>query len=124
MPLPSDEKPLSKLALESINSAFVDRAGVDPDDCTTEEQVALAKRKAELDSFRQDTEARKSYARRIFTLTCFWVAGIYILLLLQGFGRAINFSLGDNILLAAIGSTTANIIGVFFIVTRYFFPKK
>jgi hypothetical protein len=56
-------------------------------------------------------------------LTCIWIAGIYALMLLEGFAYW-AFHLSDSIMLAAIGSTTANIIGVFLIVTRYFFPKK
>jgi hypothetical protein len=122
VPPQSEDKPLSALALDSINAAVVERAAVDADDCTTLEQIEILKGKAELASFNQDTGERKRYAKNIFILTCLWVGGIYVLLLLQGFG--LHFRLGENVLLAAIGSTTANIIGVFLIVTRYFFPKK
>jgi hypothetical protein len=113
----------TRLSLDLINSSAVDAAPRDADACTTTEEIALARGKAEIASFTQDTGERKKYAKNIFILTCAWVAGIYIILLFQGFGLS-GFKLSDSVLLAAIGSTTANIIGVFLIVTRYFFPKK
>jgi hypothetical protein len=123
MPPGSEDKATEKLALDSISTLPVDNVSDDADDCTTLEQLELLKGKAELDSFKSDIAGRKEYAKKIFVLTCLWVTGIYFLLLLQGFGLD-RFRLSDNVLLAAIGSTTANIIGVFLIVTRYFFPRK
>src|ERR1700744_2632524 len=116
----------AKLALDAITSRPVDNVSDDPDDCTTLEQLEILKGKAELDSFKQDTGERKRHAKNIFKLTCVWVAGIYLLLLFQGFGGVYKwpFHLSDSLMLAAIGSTTANIIGVFYIVVRYFFPRK
>lgn len=118
-----EEQPLSKIELNSINAAVVDEASDEPDDCTTIEAYDLAHKKAELKGFQEDIAARKQYAKNIFVLTCLWVGGIYALLLLQGFAFR-GFRLADSVMLAAIGSTTANIIGVFLIVTRYFFPKR
>jgi hypothetical protein len=123
--LPPDEQAVpEKLNLEAISAGpAIENASDDSDDCTTLEQLDILKGKAELDSFISDTGARKEYARKIFGLTCLWVGGIYLLLLFQGFHYN-EFRLSDNVMLAAIGSTTGNIIGVFLIVTRYFFPKK
>ena len=44
----------------------------------------------------------------------------------SGFGtyQHFRFILSERVMLAAIGSTTANIIGVFFIVVRYIFPER
>ena len=112
-----------KISLESINATALEAVSDEPDDCTTLEQFELLQKKAELDSFKLDTASRKEYAKKIFVLTCLWVGGIYLLLIFQGFSYR-NFRLSDSVMLAAIGSTTANIIGVFLIVTRYFFPKK
>lgn len=123
MPPHDEEQPLSKTELDSINTAIVDAVSAEPDDCSSLESFDLAHKKAELKGFQEDIAARKRYAKNIFVLTCLWVGGIYVLLLLQGFGHSV-FRLADSVLLAAIGSTTANIIGVFLIVTRYFFPRK
>jgi hypothetical protein len=119
----NEEQQPNRLSLDSINASAVDAAPVDADACTTSEELELARQKAVIASFTQDTGERKKYAKNIFVLTCSWVAGIYLILLLQGFG-VLDFKLSDSVMLAAIGSTTANIIGVFLIVTRYFFPKK
>jgi hypothetical protein len=123
---PNDEAALTKVELDSINAAPVERAQDEPDAQTNLESFEREKQKAELDSFRQDTGERKRYARNIFILTCTWVGAIYILLIFQGFGGLWrwNFHLTDSIILTAIGSTTANIVGVFLIVARYFFPQK
>ena len=112
-----------KISLESITATALNAVSDEPDDCTTLEQFELLQKKAELDSFKSDTTARKDYAKKIFGLTCLWILGVYCLLLFQGFGYK-SFRLSDSVILAAIGTTTANIIGVFLIVTRYFFPKK
>jgi len=114
-----------ELNLESINASQMEAVPETPDPKTAGEENAIAQdhKRAEVESYRQDTKERKKYARNIFILTCLWVIGVYVLLLLQGF-RYHDFRLSDSIVLAAIGSTTANIVGVFLIVTRYFFPKK
>jgi hypothetical protein len=44
-------------------------------------------------------------------------------LLLQGFSIW-HFKLSDNVLLAAIGSTTANVIGMLVIVLRHLVPSR
>ena len=123
MPQEVDSQPALKIALDSISASVVETASKDADDCTTLEQVEIRRGKAEVDSCVSDTSARKEYAKKIFGLTCIWVAAIYLLLLFQGF-EYYGFKLSEKVLLAAIGSTTANIVGVFLIVTRYFFPKK
>ena len=72
----------------------------------------------------QDIEERRKYSLRIFILCCVWVFGIFGLLLAQGFNWITRFNLPQPVLLAAIGSTTANIIAVFVIVARYLFPNR
>lgn len=72
---------------------------------------------------RQDIAERKKYALGMFILSCFWILAIYTILILAGF-RIHGFALSDSVLLGAIGGTTANILGMFFIVARYLFPKR
>jgi hypothetical protein len=121
----TDPPILPALSLESITSLAVAQVSDEPDPPTKleTEEIDIDHKRAELESFRQDTGERKRYAKNIFVLTCIWVGGIYVLMLLDGFG-VWSFKLSNSIMLAAIGSTTANIVGVFLIVTRYFFPKK
>lgn len=71
---------------------------------------------------RQNIEERKKYAKWTFVLSCCWVTFVSLLLLAQGFGSTFHFfALTQPVLLAAIGSTTVNIVGVFLIVVRYLF---
>ena len=72
----------------------------------------------------QDIQERKKYAHRIFCLICSWLSAIFLLLILQGFGPHSRFKLSDSIVLAAIGSTTVNVLGIFYIVTHYLFPQR
>lgn len=72
----------------------------------------------------QDIRERKKYARHIFCLISIWLAGMFVLLLLQGFGRNSWFNLADGVLMAAIGGTTLNVIGIFVVVARYLFPQR
>jgi hypothetical protein len=76
----------------------------------------------------QDTDERKKYAKRFLWLACAWVVVVAFLLIIQGFCtqgcRGFVFRLSDSVLLAAIGSTTANIVGILYVVANYLFPKK
>jgi hypothetical protein len=46
--------------------------------------------------------------------------------MLQGFGSLLGmpFKLSDSIVLAMIGSTTANVLGILYIVAKYLFPNR
>jgi hypothetical protein len=84
------------------------------------------KRQHELDSLRQDADLRKQFARRIFWLLIAWLLTVLIALIIDGFKIGIadhSFTLPDSVLLALIGSTTANVIGIFLIVVHYLFPE-
>jgi hypothetical protein len=72
---------------------------------------------------RSDIEAKRTAAKRTFWMVASWIVAVFVLLLLQGFGYR-GFHLSDNVLLAAIGSTTANVIGMLLIVLRHLFPSK
>lgn len=107
-----------------------------------EERFFSSERKwTELEGLKQDIKARKRYARCIFRLIVWWLVAIFLLLLLQGFLSGnkievlwppplnwwkthIGFRLADSVLLALIGGTTANVLGIFVLVVRYLFPGK
>src|ERR1035438_721445 len=83
---PEDENAAPpQLALDAISARPVDNVSDDPDDCTTQEQIDILRLREEVRSFAQDTGERKKYAKLIFVLTCAWVGGIYLLLVLEGF---------------------------------------
>jgi hypothetical protein len=72
----------------------------------------------------QDIKERKKYAHRIFCLISAWLISIFILLIVDGLGKYLGFSLTDAVMLAVIGSTTVNVLGIFYIVTHYLFPQR
>jgi hypothetical protein len=73
--------------------------------------------------FAKNIQAREKLAGRLFWLTLSWVAAIFAVILLQGFCP--YFDLHDSVLIAFIGGTTANVIGLLAVVVRYFFcPPK
>ena len=121
--LPSGEPALD---LNAINASQLDQVSDVPDIKTITEELDVERghKQAQLESYKQDTQERKKYAARIFWVCAYWVTAIFLLLVLNGFGAAIYFKLSDSVLLAAIGSTTANILGIFYIVARYLFPKR
>lgn len=95
------------------------------DDLATKEAqfIENAARKEQVRGIAQDTRQRKIFAERIFWLLCAWIMALFAILFLQGFHYNM-FRLSDNVVLALIGGSTVNIIGVFLVVVRYLFPKK
>lgn len=81
----------------------------------------------------QDIVERKRYALFSFLLVCLWLFLVLIIILLEGFGGAgtevtiksvpVKFKLSEAIVLALIGSTTINVIGLFVVVVKYLFPN-
>ena len=63
--------------------------------------------------------ARRFYAPAFFVLSCLWLVMISVLLFLHGFGI---MRLSDSVLIAALSTTTANVLGTLFVVARYLFP--
>ncbi|MGA2561870.1 MAG: hypothetical protein ABSF17_19535 [Terracidiphilus sp.] len=111
-------------ALASINVDPVKNAPNLADGYSNAERLDLdyERQKAELENLIDHQKQRKKFAGRIFYLTCAWITAVFGVLILDGFSWR-GFHLSDSIVLAALGTTTANIIGVLLIVTNYFFPS-
>ena len=102
---------------------------VTPDRQAKEESEDLdaQRRKAELTGLKQDIDERKRYALLFFCRACGWMVIIVALLFLQGSRYSIEgmrFKLSDPVMLAVIGSTTVNILGILYVVANYLFPKR
>ena len=98
-----------------------------PDQKTAEElkTLELEERAARLAKLNQDLELREKYSGKLFDLIKYWLAAIFLLLLLQGFvGVHGYFALSDKVLITIIGGTTINVLGLFAIVANYIFPKE
>ena len=98
----------------------------DVPDSETEEEITNFEQqhnKLVLQDHSQNIKLRKEFATKIYWLVIGWVAAILAILILEGF-RICNFSLTNSVMLALIGSSTLNIVGLLYVVTHYLFPKN
>ena len=100
-----------------------------PDEKTQDEENELERKRQEIviRGAEQDIEERKKYAHRNFCLIVGWLVVVNLMLFFQGFKFTVSgheFSLPTPVLLTVIGSTTATILGIFVIVTKYLFPNR
>ena len=72
---------------------------------------------------RQDREQRKKYSESIFHLVVAWLVVLALIVVMDG-ACCVRFQVSERVLLALIGSTTASIFGLFYVVTKYLFPKR
>jgi hypothetical protein len=127
MPPPIDPE-LPSDSLARIRALGV--VGKEPDPNTAKESADLDKKRleAEIHGLEQDIDERKRYASRFFLLSCAWLLSIIAILMLQGFGSIwfgrLPFKLSENVLLAVIGSTTVNVLGILYVVAKYLFPER
>lgn len=94
-----------------------------PETALEKKDLDYQRLKLVLAGLEQDTSERKRYAERFFWLSCGWIVIITLILVLEGFGIC-KFKLSDAVVLATIGSTTINILGILYIVANYLFPRK
>ncbi len=81
-------------------------------------------RQALVDELTQNIGHRKLYAALLYGLLCFWLLAMVVLLFFQGFGNCLGFYLSDPVLIAALATTTVNIIALFVVVAKYIFPSS
>ncbi len=70
----------------------------------------------------QDRDQRKAFAERIFSFVCYYMFSVFFILFLCGSPN--RFNLSDTVLVTLLGTTTANVIGLFVIVVKYLFSRK
>lgn len=69
-------------------------------------------------------ESRRGYANKIFFLVVAWLSAMGLIVLLVGWSQYTKFNLERNIILALVGGTTLNVLGIFTIVANFLFPKN
>lgn len=124
----SDKPPLlDKLKrIEAPPSAIVDETAQ-----KEETDYEKAKKDLQLEDQRHYVDARKKYSRWIFGLVVFWLIGLLTIIVASGYanttlpvGDGVGPKISDNVLIALITGTSANIIGLLTIVILYLFPKR
>lgn len=89
----------------------------------SKQKIELATSTAELKSISQNIELRRKFAWAGYGMNIFWLIAILVIISFAGF-RFYRFSLPDSVLLALVGTTTANVLGVLCIVMRYLFHTE
>ena len=99
----------------------------DPDSSLDEQKIKNLISKQKLDDMRQLSAERKKYAKYVFCFICLWSIGVFIIIILSGFGGIgpIYFELGKEVLIVLLTTTLANAIGIFNFAMRWIFsPLK
>lgn len=93
----------------------------DADDAEYDRRIALAFHARELRQIDDLIDERQKYAARIYKLVVWWLIVLGLFVLASG----VNYiTLDVKVMLALIGGTTANVLGIFIVVANFFFPKK
>ncbi|OAV76134.1 hypothetical protein Barb7_00214 [Bacteroidales bacterium Barb7] len=86
----------------------------------THDKIMLSLQKEELYSKRQDREERKRFANKIFALLVGFLVIVFAVLFFCGF-QSVPFALFDIAIVTLLGTSSANVIGIFVFVVRYLF---
>lgn len=117
------EQGISEAALSEI-------AEIPPDSLAVDEETSLkqgeslkdAKRKQELAEQHEIHLTRLGYVPKLLVLISAWLGIASVFLLLHGFHIG-GFELSEKVLIALITSTTANVLGLFYVVAKWLYPS-
>ena len=68
-------------------------------------------------------EYRRRYSSRVFWVTCLWLIFTAALIVATGFKQNF-FHLSDTVLVAALGSALAGVIGMFLVILNWLYPRS
>lgn len=106
--------------LERISPPDTSSASDDPTTLAAD-SLSEAYRKAE--DWKQLFQLRWWFGVSVLGLTALWLIWLAWTILAHGFSWW-DFTLSDAVLIALIGSSTANVIGAYLIVVRFLFPAS
>jgi hypothetical protein len=118
-----------------VDPALADKSLAEVTDKPTpqalEETASYQDRENELKlaAIKENIEAKKKYAHRLFVMLCVWLGLVLIVVLFQGLARVpffpnSDFDLSEAVLITLITTTTANVAAFFLVVTNHLFPTK
>lgn len=87
--------------------------GMDVDDLSITEQIR--------ERYSQDTRFRKHLARWVMFIVPIWLSLVLIILACSGLGW---MQFHKNVIIALLATTTANVLGLAYIVLKGIFPEK
>ena len=131
--LPDTDESSEQVEEESREAAFFESERADLSDGLQDRRVQQAfaekdsqikKLDEEIKSLRQDRKQRRLFAQRIYWVVVAWLAVLFLVIGASGIkGTIFRFEISEKVLLMLIGSTTANVLGLFGVVLYYLFPK-
>lgn len=71
-----------------------------------------------IQEFEELIGVRKKYAKWIFAITIIWLVFVAFVIIVQGY-RICTFTLSNGVMIAIITTSTANILGLLYIVLRF-----
>jgi hypothetical protein len=86
------------------------------------QKLQIEKLQLENNAISLNTGHRDKWAKKLFPLCTGWLIAVVVVLVLQGFHLG-GFHLDNSVLIAFIGTTTADVLGLGYIVVNYLFPK-
>lgn len=93
-----------------------------------EERARVQALQLENQNKEQDMVFRRDLTQRISEISFWWLLFLAVILIMQGYKHPLSatfyFKLADSTVNLLLGTTTATILGLFFIVIRYFFSKN
>jgi hypothetical protein len=135
-----------KTDLPNLDSIKVDDLPNQPVDSLSyaeEQDYAKQRTKVELEDLQTEVDNRKRYTSILFRFMVAWIVIVLLIVIVTGIKRPepvkyqdaaaasicwydwiVAFDLPESVVLALIGGTTANVIGLFFVVARYLFTRR
>ena len=115
----TDEDQLIHFKQTDLSEVRTDRDATEESKCERE-RISNELLKEQLAGKKQDREERKKFGRHVFWLIVGYLTAIFVLLVLVGFGC---MSMSDSVQLTLLGTFSANVLGLFWMVMNYLFSK-
>lgn len=84
--------------------------------------LLVQEKREELKDVREDRKARRELIEKIPLLTYIYLGIVALILLMQGFSF-VCFYLSDSVLVALLGTTSVNVIGLVWLIVSHYFNK-
>lgn len=77
-------------------------------------------RKSQIKRFDGETSLRENLSTAFTIIICFWLLSVLLILV----GNTNNYKLSDNVLIALLVTSSANVIGMMQIILKNLFPNR
>ncbi len=123
-PQPLDNEDLHPVALDAIVPApqASEATGEGALELETK-QAELAKAKLVNREFQEILEQRREWGTRFFWVLLGWLISVVLVVFFEGF-HLLGFKLDNSVLIAFIGTTTADVLGLGYVIANFLFPKR